>query len=93
MKAATIAIPDDLDAKLDKVARERKVSQAEVIQIALRKYLTDIQETPTTVDEDEFRPLRISVIPEKDDHGESDVSINHDYYLAEELLKRKFSQS
>ena len=93
MKAATIAIPDDLDAKLDEVAREKNVTPTEVIQLALRKFLTDIPESPTETDEKEYRPLRISVIPEEDDHGEPDVSINHDYYLAEDLLKRKFSQS
>lgn len=92
MKAATIAIPDDLDARLDEVARAKNVSQAEVIQIALRKYLSDIQETSIAVDEREFRPLRISVVPEEDDHGEPDVSINHDHYLAEDMLKRKFSE-
>jgi hypothetical protein len=29
------------------------------------------------------RPFRMTLLEEKDDHGEPDVSLNHDKYLAE----------
>lgn len=93
MKSATIAIPDDLDAKLEEVARERNTTSAEVIHLALRKYLAEIQENPNSTDEDDFRPIWMPVLPEKDDRGESDVSINHDHYLAEDLYQRKLPRT
>lgn len=91
MRSATITIPNDLDAELEDVAQQRNVSPEEVIEAALRKYLHEVQQEHGVEETDDFRPFWVPVIPEKDDHGEPDVSINHDYYLAEDLLKRKFS--
>jgi hypothetical protein len=92
MKTATITIPDDLDAELDEVARERNITPAEVIEVALRKYLTETHRRSTETGDDEYRPFWLPVIPEKDDRGEPDVSVNHDKYLAE-FLERKLKRS
>lgn len=92
MRSATINIPNDLDAELDDVAQQRNVSPEEVIEAALRKYLDKWRRDHAIEDTDDFRPFWVPVIPEKDDHGEPDVSINHDYYLVEDLYKRRFSE-
>ena len=92
MKSATITIPTDLEAELDEVARKRNLSHSEVIEDALRKYLNELPQERPDADNDEYRPFWVSVIPEKDDRGEPDVSINHDYYLAEDL-ERKLGRS
>ncbi len=92
MSSATITIPEDLKPELDELARERNVSPAEVIEVALRKYLTELQHERMTDDDAEFTPFWLPVLPEKDDHSEPDLSINHDYYLAESL-ERKLKQT
>ncbi len=85
MKRATITIPDDLEAKLDEYVRRQDVPPAltAVVQAALGEFL----EKRERFGGREFRPasgpLRITPIKEKDGSGESDVSINHDKYLAE----------
>lgn len=91
MSSATYTIPDDLEPELDEVARERNVTPAEVIDAAVRKYLSERRQERSTIESEEFVPFWLPVVPEADDHGEPDVSINHDYYLAEDLYQRKFS--
>ena len=89
MSSATITIPEDLEPELDEVAQERNVTPAEVIETALRTYLTDLQQERTPQEPKEFVLFWRPVIPEKADHGEPDVSINHDHYLGEDLYRRK----
>jgi predicted transcriptional regulator len=43
MKTTTITIPDDLDAELDELARDRNVTTDKVVETALRQYLVDAQ--------------------------------------------------
>jgi len=92
MSSATITIPEDLKPELDEIARERNVTLAEVIEAALRTYLTEAQRERVTGEDAEFTPFWLPVLPEKDDHSEPDLSINHDYYLAESL-ERKLRQT
>ena len=93
MSSVTYTVPDDLEPELDVVVRERNVSPLEVIDTALRKYLLELQQEQTSHEPDEFVPFWMPVIPEKDDHGEPDVSINHDHYLAEDLYRRKLGRT
>ena len=92
MSSVTYTISDDLEPELDEVARERNVTPAEVIDAAVRKYLAERRQERSTAESEEFVPFWLPVVPEEDDHGEPDVSINHDYYLAEDLYQRKFSE-
>ncbi|MEX1158120.1 MAG: CopG family transcriptional regulator [Thermomicrobiales bacterium] len=85
MKSATITIPNDLEADLNEVARKRNLSHAEVIEDTLRKYLNELPQERPIADDDDFRPFRVPVLPDKDEFGEPDVSVNHDYYLAKDL--------
>lgn len=89
MNDATIAIPEELDAELEAVAREQGLTTAEVIAAALRVYRAEIHRYRPPADRGDFRPFWVPVLPEKDDKGEPDVSINHDKYLAESTLARK----
>jgi metal-responsive CopG/Arc/MetJ family transcriptional regulator len=90
MNSAPITIPDDLDEELDNLVRDRNLPRSEVVEAALRRCLAEVrQQAPAA--EDDFKPFCVPVLQERDKFGELDVSINHDYYLAEELYRRKFS--
>lgn len=90
MKRATITIPDELEAKLDEYVRRQEVPPAmtAVVQTALREFL----ERRERFEEREFRPFRITPVQEKDGSGESDVSVNHDKYLAEATYEDSFNE-
>ncbi len=83
MSSATFTLPDDLDAELDELARERNVTTAEAVEIVLRQYLADRQRWGGRQYRPAVLPFEITPLEEKDDRGEPDVSINHDRYLAE----------
>lgn len=77
MKHATVAIPDELDEALAAYGRDRQVSGdvAAVVQAALREVLTGHGYLIP------FRAFRVTPIESDDDA--TDVSLNHDRYLAD----------
>jgi hypothetical protein len=79
MKRATVTLPDDLSRLLETYRRTQEVPPAftSVVQAALREYLAK-RGLPSG---QSFRPFEIT--PATEDSGASDVSMNHDRYLAE----------
>lgn len=88
MSQATITIPDELRRELEAYARrqEEPPQLSAVVQTALREFLERQEE----LDEREFRPLRIT--PAKVGSGHSDVSVNHDAYIADDTYEDKFGK-
>lgn len=76
MKRATMTLPDDLAKAVDEYvqAQEAPPALTAVMQAALREYLQERGFLRP------YRPLKIT--PAKHGSGRSDVSINHDLYLA-----------
>jgi hypothetical protein len=76
MKRATMTLPDDLAEAMDNYLRAQEAPPAvtTVVQAALREYLGERGFLRTR------RALKIR--PAKRGSGRSDVSINHDLYLA-----------
>ncbi|HEY6337984.1 MAG TPA: hypothetical protein VIW68_05780 [Candidatus Sulfotelmatobacter sp.] len=76
MKRATMTLPDDLAEAMDKYlqAQEAPPALTTVVQAALREYLGERGFLRV------HRPLTIR--PAKHGSGRSDVSLNHDLYLA-----------
>lgn len=76
MKRATLTLPDDLAEAMDNYlqAQEAPPALTAVVQAALREYLGERGFLRTR------RPLKIR--PAKRGSGRSDVSENHDLYLA-----------
>lgn len=81
MSQATITIPDEMKQALEDYARRQDEPQelSVVIQTALQEFLERHDEFEVR----EYRPFRVTPIEEKDDMGESDVSVHHDTYFAE----------
>jgi hypothetical protein len=75
MKRATMTLPDDLVVAVETYlqAQETRPSLTALVQAALREYLRERGFLR------EFRPLKIAP---KGNSGRSDVSANHDAYLA-----------
>ena len=76
MKRATITIPDDLDQALAAYGRDQDLPDevGALVEAALRNLLANHGYlTP-------FRPLHIT--PIEHDGDETDISINHDWYVA-----------
>lgn len=90
MKRTTITIPDELEAELDAYVRshEEPLELTAVVQRALREFL----QRQEPLEDREYRPFRITPVEEKGGLGESDVSVNHDRYLAEETYKDSFNE-
>lgn len=90
MSQATITIPDELRREFEDYARrqEEPPELSAVVQQALRDFLQRQEER----EEREYRPFRVTPIEEKDDMGESDVSINHDKYFAEATYTDSFNE-
>jgi metal-responsive CopG/Arc/MetJ family transcriptional regulator len=84
MKRATISLPDDLSEAVDDYIQSQEVRPAltTVVQTALREYLGARGFLRAR------RPLKLRALGGS---GLSDVSINHDYYLARD--SRKVSKS
>lgn len=83
MKRATITLPDDLEAELnrDLAAKDAPPSlTAVVVEVALRNYLQDAALAARGY-RPPSQPFDPKPIKEKDDAGESDVSENHASYL------------
>jgi hypothetical protein len=76
MKRATVTLPDDLAEAVDNYLRAQEAPPAltTVMQASLREYLGERGFLR------KHRPLKIR--PAKRGSGRSDVSINHDLYLA-----------
>ncbi len=76
MRRATVTIPDDLAKAVDKYVRDQEAPPAltAVVQSALRQFLTQRGYLGRR------RPLHIT--PAKPGSGLSDVSQEHDRYLA-----------
>jgi hypothetical protein len=83
MKRATITIPDDLEAQLESYmgAQDITPSLTGVVEVALRRFLKDQQLKSL-----QYRPARrqLSITPAEKGSGQSDVSMNHDRYLAKD---------
>lgn len=92
MSSMTYTICDDLERELDEVARERNASPSEVIDGALRTCLSELRQEPTSREANEFVSFWMPVVPEEDDHGKPDVSINHDHDLAEDRYRHKLGR-
>lgn len=94
MKRATITIPDELEAKLDEYVRRQEVPPAltAVVQTALREFLEKRERFGGREVRPASGPLRITPVKEKDGSGESDVSVNHDKYLAEATYEDSFNE-
>lgn len=82
MKRATITLPDDLEADLNRYLAEQDVppNLTTLMQAALREYLRNrgLQRRGYRPPEGTFK---IDPVDEKDARGEPDVSVNHDRYL------------
>lgn len=77
MRRATITLPDDLAEGVDEYLRAQDAPPAltTLMQAALREYLRE-RGFPRP-----FRPLKIT--PARQGSGLTDVSVNHDKYIAE----------
>lgn len=82
MKRATVTIPDDLERELNAYLQKQDAppSLTAVMQAALREYLQTQR-----LRERDYQPARgsIRITPAKQGSGLSNVSVNHDRYLAE----------
>lgn len=76
MKRATISIPDDLDAALEAYRRDQDVppALAALAQAALKEYLAQRGYLASE--------RRLRVTPASEGSGHTDISLNHDHYLA-----------
>jgi hypothetical protein len=74
MTKTSIYLEPELDIGLARVARERGLAKAELIRRSLRRV---VEENPQP------RITAIGIIA--DDDGPTDMSVNHDKYLAEYL--------
>lgn len=94
MKRATITIPDELEAKLEEYVRRQDVPPAltAVARTALMEFLERRERFGGREVRPATGPLRITPIKEKDSLGESDVSVNHDEYLAETTYEDSFNE-
>lgn len=90
MKRAMITIPDELRDALEQYARrqEEPPELSSVVQMALREFL----ERREGLEERESLIAGFTILEERDDLGESDVSVNHDKYLAEVAYKDSFNE-
>ena len=75
MKRATMTLPDDLAKAVEEYrqAQENPPTLTKVVQAALREYLTGRGFIRS------YRPLKLTPLGRS---GRSDVSVNHDLYLA-----------
>ena len=85
MKHATIPLPDELDAALELYRQQHDLppDPSAVVQVLVREHLIShgyLAPSPVGA-------LRIT--PAERGSGLTDVSINHDRYLAEDVLERK----
>jgi hypothetical protein len=82
MRRATITLPDDLDAELAAylAGQEAPPSLTSVVQAALRRYLAERR-----LAERGYQPAKqpFAITPAQRGSGRSDVSVEHDHYLAE----------
>lgn len=90
MKRATVTIPDDLEKALDQYLYEQDAppSFTTLVQTALREYLQNKR-----LQERGYRPasgpFHIDPLEEIDEHGEPDVSINHDAYFHDAYFDKR----
>lgn len=89
MNSTTITIPDEMKRALEDYARrqDERPDVSVVVETALREFL----ERHESIENNEFRPLRIT--PAKSGSGHTDVSINHDAYLADDAYDDAFNKS
>ena len=90
MRRATVTIPDDLEASLEDYLSEQDAppSFTKLVQAALRDYLLNkrFQERGYQPPQG---PFHIDPLEEVDEHGEPDVSINHDAYFRDAYFDKK----
>ena len=89
MRQVTITLPDDLDDAFEAFRRDQ-VSQpdlAELAEAALREYLAGRGYLLSGRPLPPYRPFRITPLPPDD--GPTDMSVNHDRYLADLIEERK----
>jgi hypothetical protein len=76
-------VPDDLDAILGRLARDRHTTVDQVIESAVRIYVANAERWGEREYQPASKPFEITPLVEMDECGESDVSENHDRYLAQ----------
>jgi hypothetical protein len=80
MPRLIVTLTKDQDSRVRRIARDRSISMAEVVRVALEALPT----TPT-IDRKE-RVRRILQASANYRSGLADVAENHDFYLGEDLL-------
>ncbi|MDQ3460156.1 MAG: hypothetical protein M3498_12775, partial [Deinococcota bacterium] len=92
MKRATITFPDELEQKLNAYLKGQRTppSLSTVVQVALDEYLENQKWAEYDV-RPASGPLTITVSDEGS--AASDVSINHDRYLADAIYERKVTRA
>ena len=89
MKRATVTLPDDLKIRLDTYLAAQPVapSFSKVVQTALEAFLSE-HELQRALRERDYRPPQgFPDFPVFKGSGKSDISINHDAYLADAHLE------
>lgn len=86
MRRVTITIPDELEQALIEYQHAQDVppSLTAIVQTALRNYLATRWYIPAS------GPLHIT--PDERGSGRSDISVNHDRYLADAAAREAVSQ-
>lgn len=95
MRRAVITIPDDLEAELERfLTTHGEADLNAVLEAALRQYLPNPQ-APARGQQrpGETRPLWAVPIDELDECAESDVSVNHDRYIADAWFAEREHQN
>lgn len=84
MKRITVTLPDDLERELDAylAAKDAPPNLTTLTQAALRDYLR-AQRLSERAYRPAQKPFSVAPLVEKDTHGEPDVSLRHDAYLAD----------
>jgi metal-responsive CopG/Arc/MetJ family transcriptional regulator len=81
MRRATITLPDDLEAEIAAYLKslDATPSLTSLVEAALRRFLAEKR-----WESRQYRPPsgRLRITPAGKDGGASDVSLNHDRYLA-----------
>jgi metal-responsive CopG/Arc/MetJ family transcriptional regulator len=84
MKRITVTLPDELEHELNAylASKDAPPNLTTLTQAALRDYLRT-QRLSERAHRPAQKPFSVAPLAEKDAHGEPDVSLRHDAYLAD----------